>query len=61
MKQQTHPKLSTTIVQMTDGSFFIKKWLFFREFLSLEVDVKSHSGWLETVKNTTIKQSKVKK
>ena len=44
MKQQTHPKLSTTIVQMTDGSFFIKKWLFFRDFLSLEVDIRSHSG-----------------
>ena len=60
MKQQTHPKLATTIIQMTDGSFFIKKWLFFREFLSLEVDVKSHAGWLETSKNN-IKQPKIKK
>jgi len=61
MKQQTHPKLSTTIVQMTDGSFFIKKWLFFRDFLSLEVDIRSHSGWQNPTKNLSIKQLKIKK
>ena len=60
MKQYTHPKVATTLVQMTDGSFFIKKWIFFKEFLPLEIDVKSHVWWIEKEK-TSILKSNLKK
>jgi len=45
MKKQTHPKLTTTLIQTKDGSTYLKRWLFFRNVLSLEVDYLAHAFW----------------
>ena len=45
MKKQTHPILTKTLIQMKDGSTYVKSWLFFRPILSLEIDFLAHSFW----------------
>jgi ribosomal protein L31 len=45
MKLQTHPKITKTLIQMKDGSTYTKRWLFFRNVLSLEVDYLAHTFW----------------
>lgn len=53
MKKQVHPKTTKTLIQMKDGSTYTKKWLFFRNVLSLEIDYLAHSFWRK--KNITSK------
>jgi len=45
MKKQIHPKTTKTLIQMKDGSTYIKRWLFFRNVLSLEVDYLARAFW----------------
>jgi len=45
MKLQTHPELTSTSIQLKNGSFYQKKWLFFRPKLRLEIDTTSHKTW----------------
>ncbi len=49
MKQNTHPFLIDTKIQLKDGSIYKKRWLFFRSILPLEVDVNSHALWKKEV------------
>jgi hypothetical protein len=61
LKKQTSPKLSKTLIQAKDGAIFSKKWLFFRDFLPLEIDITSHFGWLENKKSTGVQKITIKK
>jgi ribosomal protein L31 len=45
MKKNTHPSLNQTVIQLKDGALYMKRWLFFRPSLSLEVDVTLHPIW----------------
>jgi hypothetical protein len=49
MNHQKHPKALLTLIQNSEGAFFSKKWIFFKEFLSLEIDVRSHTKWRDNV------------
>jgi len=60
MKKQTAPKLAKTLIQSKDGSIFTKKWIFFRDFLPLEIDITSHTTWMEG-KKISNNVSKIKK
>ncbi len=45
MRKLIHPKKAETIIKLRDGSLYIKKWLYFRNFLPLEVDITSNKKW----------------
>jgi hypothetical protein len=38
MQKQTHPYKIKSKLQLKDGAIYLKKWLYFREDLSLDVD-----------------------
>jgi hypothetical protein len=50
MKLSTHPKKTRTVIQMKDGSTYKKRWLFFRNTLSLEIDFLGHVLWRKNTK-----------
>ena len=45
MRKLIHPKKAETIIKLRDGSLYIKKWLYFRNFLPLEIDITSNKKW----------------
>jgi hypothetical protein len=45
MKKQSYPKMFKTVIQSKDGALLKKKWLFFKDFLPLEIDITSHLQW----------------
>lgn len=47
MKLYTHPKLNLTVIQIKDGSIYVKRWLVFRTNISLEIDISSHLIWVK--------------
>ena len=49
MKKQTHPQTIVSLIQNKDGSFFIKKWLYFRSSLFLETDLSSNTIWKKDI------------
>jgi ribosomal protein L31 len=49
MKKNIHPKLITTLIQLKDGSTYLKRWLFFKSVLSLEIDYLGHIFWKKAV------------
>ena len=51
MKKQTHPLVKKTMVQNKDGSFYQKRWLYFKLSLYLDVDLTSNIIWKETQKH----------
>lgn len=60
MKKETHPILMQSVVQMKDGAAYVKKWLFFRPTLQLEVDYTGHPFWRKTPKNIKVITNKKK-
>lgn len=61
MKKQTHPYLTKTLVQTKDGSAYIKRWLFFRGTLPLEIDFLSHSFWRKQRATKSFSKMELKK
>jgi hypothetical protein len=62
MNYQKHPKAMLTLIQNSEGALFSKKWLFFKEFLSLEIDIRSHTKWRDNFKNVnSVKKESYKK
>jgi len=45
MQKQTHPYKIKTKLQIKDGAIYLKKWLFFREELVLDVDQTIQLKW----------------
>ena len=45
MKFYTHPKINLTTIQTKDGALYIKRWLFFKPTLPLEIDLTFHRLW----------------
>ena len=56
MKKGIYPNLYQTIIQMKNGSSYLKKWLFFRKELPLDIDVNSNNLW----KKNLIKRKNIK-
>lgn len=59
MKKETHPHRVQSIIQMKDGAVYVKKWLYFRSNLQLEVDFTTQSFWKKAPQK--IKQNSEKK
>lgn len=51
MKKQTHPLIKKTTIHAKDGSFYKKRWLYFRQSLYLDIDITSNFMWKEAQKN----------
>lgn len=45
MKKITHPKLSSTLVILNDGSVYKTKWPFFKKVLRVDMDTNKHPLW----------------
>jgi len=45
MQKQTHPSKIKTKLQIKNGSLYLKKWLFFRDDLILDVDYTIKLRW----------------
>lgn len=45
MRIQKHPKLIQTLIQLKDGSIYGKRWLYYRNALSLDIDMTTNARW----------------
>lgn len=65
MRKNIHPYLKETIIQTKDGSSYVKHWLYFRNFLPLEIDYTKNLNWKNTkkvnVKVTSLSKTKDEK
>ena len=52
MKKFTHPKRKQTLIILSNGSSYTKKWVFFRKYLKLDLDILKNKHWTNTNKNT---------
>jgi len=49
MQKQTHPYKIKSKLQLKDGAIYLKKWLYFREDLSLDVDQTINERWQNNI------------
>jgi len=52
MKKQLHPQRFLSIIQLQDGTFLRKRWLYFRDYLRVEIDTSSNKIWTEDTLST---------
>ncbi len=50
MRKYVHPYLKDTMIQIKDGSVYMKRWLYFRTFLPLEIDFSKNVIWKNSKK-----------
>lgn len=50
MKKNKHPKLYNTIIILSNGATFNKKWVFLKKNLNLDIDSINHKLWQITNK-----------
>ncbi len=64
MRKYIHPYLKETMIQTKDGSLYMKRWLYFRAFLPLEIDYTKNINWkkpkqdFESIKKENLKKIK---
>ncbi len=52
MRKNIHPFLKETLIQIKDNGVYLKRWLYFRDFLPLEVDYSQNDNWKKSKKQT---------
>lgn len=45
MKKGIHPKLIKTLILLKDGASYTKKWVYFRNWLVVDSDLKTSISW----------------
>lgn len=50
MKKFTHPKTKNTLIILSNGSSYNKKWVVFRKYLKLDLDILKNKHWISKKK-----------
>jgi hypothetical protein len=51
MRKYIHPLKNKTIIILSNGSSYQKKWIFFKQYLKLENDFLKNKKWFSLKKN----------
>lgn len=49
MRKYIHPQLKETIIQTKEGAIYLKRWLYFRNYLLLDIDTSKNLLWKKEV------------